>query len=168
VKQPDLLSVKLNRLVERRFAGGTPGAAERPIREPVRALPLLVAERIYNPSHLDFDCRVVRNFPNHVFNLQKSPDNAVLQALSGLPQGDLVPEQRWDAVLAVSLIEVASVLHAAQIFERRSYLEKWLRELGRLYDALFELGLGRTQFCAGVILARTLPETADNCSHRGA
>jgi hypothetical protein len=51
-----------------------------------------------------------------------------------------VPEQRWDAVLAVSLIEVASVLHAAQLFERRSYVEKWLRELGCLYDALFEPG----------------------------
>jgi len=73
----------------------------------------------------------VRNYPGCVLNHTGPSENAVFLALSHLAEGDCVPEQAWDAVLGETFVEAASVPHAAQVFARRSYDERYLSELDR-------------------------------------
>jgi predicted O-methyltransferase YrrM len=149
--QSALLNRKFDRLIEGVFRGrevgnGTmqvPDAMQAPpatLREAMERMPLLIAERTYNTSHPDYDARVVRNFPGRVFNLAKPCENAALEELGRLVQGDQVPDQAWDAVLGESFVEAASVSHAAQVFERRSYVERYLSELGHKYHAHYVPG----------------------------
>src|SRR5271163_1460178 len=144
--QSELLNRKLNRVIEGVFDGSKsrtggvtrvpdpmqspPGTAvERMLREAMEQMPLVIAERTYNTYHANYDARVVRNFPGRVFNRDKPCENPAFEALGRLVQGDQVPDQAWDAVLAATLVEAASVSHAAQVFERRSYVERYLSEL---------------------------------------
>jgi predicted O-methyltransferase YrrM len=147
--QSDLLNRKLNRLIEGVFAGGeatgipdTPSGTTRDLtlREAMQRIPLLLAERTYNTSHPDYDARVVRNFPGHIFNHNQHCENAAFQALSRLAQGDEVADRVWDAVLAEALVEAASVAHAQQVFERRSFVEHYMAELGHKYRAHYVPG----------------------------
>jgi predicted O-methyltransferase YrrM len=110
-------------------------AATRPERTP-----LLIAERTYNTSHPDYDARLVRNFPGHVFNNDKPCENAAFRALVRLAQGGEVSDGVWPAVLGETLVEAASVPHAAQVFERRSYVEQYLKELDRKHHAHYVPG----------------------------
>ena len=73
----------------------------------------------------------MRNYPGCVLNHTGPSENAVFLALSHLAEGDCVPEQAWDAVLGETFVEAASVPHAAQVFARRSYDERYLSELDR-------------------------------------
>jgi predicted O-methyltransferase YrrM len=152
--QSDLLNRKLNRLIEGGFGekkvlgGGAAGAMDTPpattgeptLREAMQQIPLLLAERTYNTSHPDYDARVVRNFPAHIFNHHQPCENAAFRALSRPADGDQVADQGWDAVLAEALVEAASVPHAEQVFERRSFVERYMAELGRKYRAHYVPG----------------------------
>jgi predicted O-methyltransferase YrrM len=110
-------------------------ASEATLREAKRQIPLLLAERTYNSSHPDYDARVVRNFPGHIFNQDRPCENTAFHALCHAAQGDEVADHVWDAVLAEALVEAASVPHATQVFERRSFIEHYMAELGRKYHA---------------------------------
>jgi predicted O-methyltransferase YrrM len=149
--QSALLNRKFDRLIEGVFRCREVGNGEMQVldamqappatlREAMERMPLLIAERTYNTSHPDYDARVVRNFPGRVFNLAKPCENAALEELGRLVQGDQVPDQAWDAVLGESFVEAASVSHAAQVFERRSYVERYLSELGHKYHAHYVPG----------------------------
>ena len=149
--QSDLLNRKFDRVFEevirdREFGSRAmqgPHAMQAPaatLREAMERMPLLIAERTYNTSHADYDARVVRNFPGRVFNRDKSSENAAFQALGRLAQEDEVPDRAWSAVLGETLVEAASVPYAAQVFERRSYVEQYLTELGRKYHAHYVPG----------------------------
>jgi predicted O-methyltransferase YrrM len=149
--QSDLLNRKFDRLIEgvvrdREFGDGAmqvPDAMQAPaatLREAMEQMPLLIAERTYNTSHPDYDARVVRNFPGHLFNHDKSCENTAFRVLGSLAQGEEVPDQVWPAVLAEALVEAASVPFAAQVFERRSFVEQYLTELGRKYHAHYVPG----------------------------
>jgi predicted O-methyltransferase YrrM len=147
--QSDLLNRKLNRLIEGVFASGeatgvpdmTLGTTPDPtLREAMQRIPLLRAERTYNTSHTDYDARVVRNFPGHIFNHDRLCENAAFQALSRSAQGDEVADRVWDAILAEALVEAASVAHAQQVFERRSFVEHYMAELGHKYRAHYVPG----------------------------
>src|SRR6516165_4017411 len=102
--QSALLNRKFDRLIEGVFRGREAGNGEMQVldamqappatlREAMERLPLLIAERTYNTSHPDYDARVVRNFPGRVFNLAKPCENAALEELGRLVQGDQVPDQ---------------------------------------------------------------------------
>jgi predicted O-methyltransferase YrrM len=147
--QSDLLNRKLNRLIEGVFASdeatGVPdmtlGTTPDPtLREAMQRIPLLLAGRTYNTSHPDYDARVVRNFPGHIFNHDRLCENAAFQALSRSAQGDEVADRVWDAILAEALVEAASVAHAQQVFERRSFVEHYMAELGHKYRAHYVPG----------------------------
>jgi predicted O-methyltransferase YrrM len=137
-------SALLNREFDQAIAG--PGSAQpnrraakqaspADLRQAIEQRPLLIAERTYNCSHPDYDARVVRNFPGHFFNCEKSCENAAFRALGCLAQGDHVPDQAWPPVFGETLVEAASVPYAAQVFERRSYVKQYLAELNRKYHA---------------------------------
>jgi predicted O-methyltransferase YrrM len=149
--QSALLNRKFDRLIEGVLRGRevgnramqVPDAMQAPpatLSEAMERKPLLIAERTYNTAHPGYDARVVRNFPGHLFNRDKSCENPALQALGRLAQGDEVPDQAWPAVLGETLVEAASVPYAAQVFERRSYVEQYLNELGRKYHAHYVPG----------------------------
>jgi predicted O-methyltransferase YrrM len=149
--QSALLNRKFDRLIEcvirdREFGDGAmpvPDAMQAPaatLREAMERIPLLIAERTYNISHPDYDARVVRNFPGHLYNHEKSCENAAFRVLGSLAQGEEVPDQAWPAILAEALVEAASVPFAAQVFERRSFVEQYLTELGRKYHAHYVPG----------------------------
>jgi predicted O-methyltransferase YrrM len=115
-------------------------APEATLREAMQQIPLLLAERTYNSSHPDYDARVVRNFPGHIFNQDRPCENTAFHALCQAAHGDEVADRVWDAVLAEALVEAASVPHAAQVFERRSFIEHYTAELGRKYHAHYVPG----------------------------
>jgi predicted O-methyltransferase YrrM len=66
--------------------------------------------------------------------------NPAFRELGRHSQGDEVPDRAWLAVLADTLVEAASVPHAAQVFERRGYVEQYLNELDRKYRAHYVPG----------------------------
>jgi predicted O-methyltransferase YrrM len=149
--QSALLNRKFDRLIEavsrhREFGGGAvqvPDAIQAPpatLREAMARKPLLIAERTYNTAHPGYDARVVRNFPGHLFNHNQSCENPALQVLGRFARGDEVPDRAWPAVLGEMLVEAASVPYAAQVFERRSYVEQYLSELDRKYHAHYVPG----------------------------
>ena len=154
--QSDLLNRKLDRVIEGVFRASNSGdeavhvpdamqsppakTSEPTLREAMQRMPLLIAERTYNTSHPGYDAGVVRNFPGHVFNSDKPCENVAFRVLGGVAQGDEVPDQAWPAVLSEALVEAASVPHAAQVFERRSYVEQYLSELDRKYRAHYVPG----------------------------
>jgi hypothetical protein len=146
--QSDLLNRKLSRLEGlfargkhgNDFAAGVPNASvktarESTLRETMQQFPLLLAERTYNTAHPNYDVRVVRNYPGYVFNRVQACENAAFQSLHRLMQGDQVPEEEWDAVLGETLVEAASVPNAEHVFASRSYIERYMNELGRKYRA---------------------------------
>jgi predicted O-methyltransferase YrrM len=152
--QSDLLNRKFNRLIEGGFgekkvlgeeAAGVTATpplttGEPTLREAMQRIPLLLAERTYSTSHPDYDARVVRNFPGHIFNHDRPCENTAFRALSRPADEDQVADQEWDAVLAEALVEAASVPHAEQVFERRSFVERYMAELGRKYRAHYVPG----------------------------
>lgn len=152
--QSDLLNRKLevlNRCLNPLVGGGSDGASsaldappgkssDSTLREAMHRIPLLLAERTYNTSHPNYDARVVRNFPGHIFNHERPCENAAFQALSRPAQGDEVPDRVWDAVLAEALVEAASVPQAQQVFKRRSFVERYAAELSRKHHSHYVPG----------------------------
>jgi predicted O-methyltransferase YrrM len=143
--QSELLNRKFDRLIEsvkcnREFGDRAMQAPAATLHEAMERMPLLIAERTYNTSHPDYDACVVRNFPGRVTNRTKLCENVAFETLGRIAQGDQVPDQAWDAVLGKTLVEAASVPDAAQVFERRSYVERYLSELGHKYHAHYVPG----------------------------
>src|SRR5260370_6720837 len=117
-----LLNRRLNRAVEGVAVGGETGkdgggrvpdtppsprgkAPEATLRQAMQQIPLLLAERTYNSSHPDYDARVVRNFPGHIFNWDRPCKNTAFHALCDAAQGEEVAARVWDAVLAAPIVE---------------------------------------------------------------
>jgi predicted O-methyltransferase YrrM len=112
-----------------------PKTREPTLREALEQMPLLIDERTYNTSHPGYDACAVRNFPGRIFNRDEPCENIVFETFGHLAQADEIPDHAWNSILAQALVEAASVPHAAQIFERRSYVGQYLSELERKYNA---------------------------------
>jgi predicted O-methyltransferase YrrM len=146
--QSALLDRQRNSLVEASTTGRGTGGSASPrgkASEPtpqgaMPQVPLLLAERTYNSSHPAYDARVVRNFPGRIFNHDRPCTNTAFQALAEFAESGEVADREWDAVLAEALVEAVSVPHAQQIFERRSFIEHYMAELGRKYRARYVPG----------------------------
>jgi predicted O-methyltransferase YrrM len=150
--QSDLLNRKFDKLIDvltrtGALAGGVPDGLQAPpagapqsFREAMAQLPLMIADRTYNTSHPDYDARLVRNFPGTIFNADQPCTNPAFQALMKLAMGKNVPDKAWQPILADALAEASSVPHADQIFERRTFIENYVAELGRTYKAYYQPG----------------------------
>jgi predicted O-methyltransferase YrrM len=148
--QSDLLNHKFDHLIDGGIldrqlgnrATHVPDAMQAPpaLRDAMQRMPLLIAERTYNTSHPDYDAGAVRNFPGRIFNNDKPTANGAFRELGRQAQGGEVPDWAWLGVLADTLVEAASVPHAAQVFERRGYVEQYLNELDRKYRAHYVPG----------------------------
>jgi len=99
--------------------------------------PLMFAPKTYNTNHPDYDAGLVRNFPGKIFNLKKSNENTLFGEFRKLMQKDEIPAASWDFILEKTLEEVRSIPHANQVFERKAYVESYLKELEANYGAYY-------------------------------
>jgi predicted O-methyltransferase YrrM len=106
----------------------------------VARLPLLLGDKTYNTSHPDYDANLVRNFPGKIFNAEKSCDNIVYANLKKMAKDGNVADAAWRAVLDEALEEAKTVAHADQVFERRAYIENYVKELTQKYGAHYSAG----------------------------
>jgi predicted O-methyltransferase YrrM len=106
----------------------------------VSQLPLLIDAKTYNTSHPDYDANLVRNFPGKIFNVNKSCTNAVYASIKQLANDDSIPDAAWRAILDNALEEAKSVPHADQVFERRAYIENYIKKLTEKYAAHYAAG----------------------------
>jgi predicted O-methyltransferase YrrM len=102
--------------------------------------PLMIAAKTYNTSHPDYDANVVRNFPGQIFNADRPCSNTVYADIKRLAKGEQVPDQTWNAILKDALEEAKTVSHSDQVFERRAYIEKYMEEIARKYQAHYAAG----------------------------
>ena len=104
------------------------------------SLPLMIDAKTYNTSHPDYDANLVRNFPGKIFNADKPCNNIVYASLKQLAKGDEVPDNAWGPILKDALEEAKTVPHSDQVFERRDYIENYLMEITKKYDAHYAAG----------------------------
>jgi predicted O-methyltransferase YrrM len=120
--------------------GPPPAASKHDFQEAMQRIPLLLAEKTYNTSHPDYDATLVRNDPGRIFNADVPCRNRVFAELKTRAIGDRVPDETWNLLLSEALQEAKTVPHAAQVFERRSFIESYMAELSRKYQAYYQPG----------------------------
>jgi predicted O-methyltransferase YrrM len=115
-------------------------AGKSPLEAALGQLPLLIAPKTYNTSHPGYEADLVRNFPGRIFNADRTCGNTVYADVRQLAQGGHVPDGAWNAVLKDALEEAKTVPHSNQVFERREYIENYLREITGKYQAHYAAG----------------------------
>jgi predicted O-methyltransferase YrrM len=112
----------------------------------MRSMPLLIDDKTYNTSHPDYDANVVRNFPGRIFNAGAPSGNSVYPALKALAipalkaRASEVPDSVWAPLLAQAFDEAKAIPEAELVLQRRIWIEKYLAELGRKYQAHYVAG----------------------------
>jgi predicted O-methyltransferase YrrM len=152
-RQSDLLRQSLDMVLDAARSAeaegsGVPRALQAPphetptptLREAMQQIPLLLADRTYNTSHPDYDARIVRNFPGHIFKDNLPCENPAFKALKHLAQASEVADQVWEDMLDNMLAEAKSVAYADQVFERRRFVEEYMNELTNKYSAHYVPG----------------------------
>jgi predicted O-methyltransferase YrrM len=101
---------------------------------------LMLDERTFNANHSAYSAKLVRNYPGKIFNLDARCTNSAFGELTKQAEGDQVPDGKWNKILGEALVEAASAPGAAQVFERQNYIENYMAELGRRYNASYMAG----------------------------
>lgn len=117
------------------WRGGAAGSFDKAM-----ANPLLIADKTYNGAHPDYDPTVVRNFPGRIFNADKPNDNVLYAEIRKLAFGQRVPRYVWRSVLKKAMAEAATVPGFEQVMERKTFVERYLAEMGRKYGAHYNAG----------------------------
>jgi predicted O-methyltransferase YrrM len=147
--QSTLIDRKSNQLIAKFDEGGQSRPhrdTEKPrvqsFEEAMQREPLMIADRTYNTNHPDYEASVVRNYPGKVFNRRFPCANfAFNQIVKGIgADDDEIPNGTWNKILADALIEAAAVPGAAQVFERRAYIENYMAELSHTYHSHYVAG----------------------------
>jgi len=102
--------------------------------------PLLFAPNTYNTSHPDYDVQVVRNFPGKIFNSNKDPSNPVYDQLKKLIRKEEIAEHQWSSILEKALAEAKTVPYANEVFERKAFIETYIKELEKKHGAFYRPG----------------------------
>jgi predicted O-methyltransferase YrrM len=106
----------------------------------VASLPLMIDTKTYNTSHPDYDANLVRNYPGQIFNADKSSNNIVYANLKQLAKYDSIADTTWRPILDKALEEAKTVPHSNQVFERRAYIENYIKEITEKYGAHYSPG----------------------------
>jgi predicted O-methyltransferase YrrM len=109
-------------------------------KEAMANIPLLLDEKTYNTAHPDYDANAVRNYPCTIFNYDKPCSNVLYKELLKLAKKDTVPDKAWDKVLKEALEEAKTVPGADQVFERKAYIEQYMKDIGAKYGAHYVAG----------------------------
>jgi predicted O-methyltransferase YrrM len=138
--QSSMLDRRLGQLINKTAAEVTKAERPRNFDEVMERTPLLIADRTFNTYHPDYEAVLVRNFPGKIFNRKKWCPNPAFADLVTRAEGDEIPDNSWNAILAEALVEASSVPGASQVFERRIYIENYMAELSRKYHAHYVAG----------------------------
>jgi predicted O-methyltransferase YrrM len=144
--QSKLINRKFGELISVVEGGGRPPSDEaehspaQNLTEAMQRMPLMIADLTFNTSHPDYDASLVRNYPGKLLNRNAVTTNFAFSELLKQAQGEEVADDSWNKVLAEALVEASSVPGAAQVFERRSFIENYMVELGRRYNAYYVAG----------------------------
>lgn len=103
-------------------------------------IPLLIDEKTYNTAHPDYDANAVRNFPGKILGYGRKCDNVLYKELLKLAKKDTVPDNAWKPVLDEMLAEAKTVPGAEQVFERKTFIENYMREMSNKYQAHYVPG----------------------------
>jgi predicted O-methyltransferase YrrM len=127
----------------RRLAGGTLRALRGDssvLLQAIRPAPLLIADKTYNTSHVDYEPELARNYPNRMSNPDLPCTNPIFIELKKRANGDVVPESTWHEVRAEVMEEARTVAGFEQIMERKASIEQYLAEQSRRYGAHYVAG----------------------------
>jgi predicted O-methyltransferase YrrM len=102
--------------------------------------PLMIDAKTYNTSHPDYDANLVRNFPGKFLSSNRLCNNVLYTGLQQLSKYDEIPEVAWGPILDDALKEAMAVPQSDQVFARRAYVENYIRELTKKYDAHYSAG----------------------------
>lgn len=102
--------------------------------------PLLVADRTYNTAHPAYDANLVRNHPGRIFNHTSTSANPIFRHIRGLARGAEIPDGAWQRILRECLAEAASVPGAAQLFQRKAFMDAYAADLDRRHGAMYQPG----------------------------
>jgi predicted O-methyltransferase YrrM len=134
----DFSAIQVPPVPDSSIARATDGKS--PLETALGEHPLLIAPKTYNTSHPGYEANLVRNFPGQIFNADKPCRNTVYAEVKQLAQGAQVPDDAWSAVLKEVLEEAKSVPHSDEVFERREYIERYLRDITAKYHAHYAAG----------------------------
>ncbi len=115
-------------------------AAAGSFQAAMERIPLLIDEKTYNTSHPDYDANAVRNFPCKILGYDRPCNNRLYKELLGLAQGDTVPDAAWNTVLDDMLAEAKTVPGSEQVFERKTFIENYMRDMSAKYQAHYVPG----------------------------
>jgi predicted O-methyltransferase YrrM len=120
---------------------GASGSSEiTDVMEALRSHPLLFAPNTFNTNHPDYNPAEARNFPGKIFNMNAKTDNPVYGELKKLIQNNEIAEARWANILSESLAEAKTVPHADEVFQRKDFIEKYMKDLSAKYQAFYQPG----------------------------
>lgn len=109
-------------------------------KEAMERIPLLIDEKTYNTSHPDYDANAVRNFPGKILGYERPCKNRLYKEILGLAKGDFVADSKWNKILDEMLAEAKTVPGAEQVFERKTYIENYMKEMSAKYGAHYVAG----------------------------
>ena len=100
----------------------------------------MFAPKTYNTNHPDYNAEEARNFPGKIFNINNNPNNPVYKELKKLIRDEEIKEERWRDILKECLAEAKTVPHSEQVFQRKEFIEKYLKELEAKHEAYYQPG----------------------------
>jgi len=136
IQTPPLAAKKpTNRLTEK-----PPSAPSMSLESALASFPLMIDAKTYNTAHPDYDAALARNFAGKIFNANAGSNNPVYTQLKKLAKNNEIPSAAWNSILRDALDEAKTVPHAGQIFERRAYIEEYLRQITEKNNAIYSPG----------------------------
>ena len=86
------------------------GGESASFRARTALMPLMRDGKTYNTAHEDYDPRLVRNYPGHIFNGDLQNDNELYAAIKKLAIGNKVWNWSWGSVLKKAMAEARLAL----------------------------------------------------------
>lgn len=122
------------------FQAPPAGTGSSSFKQAMERIPLLIDEKTYNTSHPDYDANAVRNFPGKILGYHRPCKNRLYKEILGLAKGDFVADNKWNKILDEMLAEAKTVPGAEQVFERKAFIENYMKEISAKYGAHYVAG----------------------------
>jgi len=115
-------------------------AAAGSFQAAMERIPLLIDEKTYNTSHPEYNANDVRNWPGKILGYDRPCKNQLYKEIVALAEGDEVKDSKWNTILDEMLAEAKTVPGSEQVFERKAYIENYMREMSARYQAHYVAG----------------------------
>lgn len=109
-------------------------------KEAMENIPLMLDEKTYNTAHPQYDANLVRNFPGEIFNYKAKCKNTLFADIKKMSRLGKVSDKAWEPILKDMLEEAKTVPGSEQVFERKAFIERYMADLSRRYQAHYVPG----------------------------